>query len=805
MAKMGNTELRAMLAAQHADAMAASGASKLSAARSDATAYYNGDMSKDMPSAPGRSSAVSLDVADVIEGLMPQLMSALAGTDEVVEFQAVGPEDMEAAEQETDYINHVFMNQNHGFLVLYSFIKDALLHKVGVVKVWWEEEEREERETYYDKTVDEYALIVANPDVEVVEHSEHTAEESGMGGGPLGAGGAPSVGSAVPGGTVPSGIEAGVPTVLHDVTVVKKKSYARAKVMGVPPEEFGIERGARTIKDCNYCFHKVVDNTEADLIARGYDAKQIKALATYKTNDNTEAANRDTVDEGSQGGSGEVNPASRPVEIIEHYVRMDYKGDGKPCLYRVTTGGSQGEILKLDGEPDIIEFDAIPFAAMTPVIVTHRFYGRSIADLIMDIQRIKTALLRGLLDNMYMVTNPRVEVSEQHSTENTLDDLLVSRPNGIIRTKMIGGIEWQKVPSVGGDMYPALEYLDQIKETRTGVSKRGQGIEPDALTNQSATAAKIVENASQMRVRLIARIFAETGIRDLFWLLHGTIKKHAQQAAVVRLRKNWVTVDPRQWKGRDDLTVHVGLGTGGRSQRLLELRLIADAQEKLLLGGFTNIVKPEQLYGTAKAMVKAMQEPDTETYFADPKSQPEWKPKPDPKMIELQVKGQLDERAITLKAEIEKLQAQADIATQDRKTQAEIVLAKEKFALERELKLIEHQTKMAESQQQLKMKTETHKQSMVMADKKALKNTPPGTGDAVVEYMDGHAKRSEEMATQMSEAVRQLSEQLAQMNEQMAAPAEIIRDARGKAQGIRRGGHVRQIVRGPDGRAQGLQ
>ena len=183
MPQMTEESLRAMLASQYAAAMAASNASKLSGERADAMAYYIGDMSKDMPAAEGRSSAVSTDVADTIEGLMPQLMDIFAGSDEVVRFEPVGPEDEEAAQQETDFVNHVFMQNNPGFMVLYSFIKDACLSKVGIVKVWWEEREEEERETYYDLTEDQFALLaqaVAASDggMVIAEHTVNNGEEA---------------------------------------------------------------------------------------------------------------------------------------------------------------------------------------------------------------------------------------------------------------------------------------------------------------------------------------------------------------------------------------------------------------------------------------------------------------------------------------------------------------------------------------------------------------------------------------------------------------------------------------------------
>lgn len=176
MAKIDTSTLKAMLAAERSNALAAVEASKLSSERSDAMDYYLGDMTKDMPAEEGRSQAVSTDVADTIEGLMPQLMDIFAGSDEVVRFEPVGPEDEEAAQQETDYVNHVFMQQNPGFMTLYAFIKDALLSKVGVVKVWWEEREEEQRETYFDLTDDQFALVAqqvaeSSGSIEIVEHT----------------------------------------------------------------------------------------------------------------------------------------------------------------------------------------------------------------------------------------------------------------------------------------------------------------------------------------------------------------------------------------------------------------------------------------------------------------------------------------------------------------------------------------------------------------------------------------------------------------------------------------------------------
>jgi len=232
------------------------------------------------------------------------------------------------------------------------------------------------------------------------------------------------------------------PAVTHDVTLVITRKFAQAKVLGVPPEEFGIERGARNIRDCNYCFHELVTKTESQLIAEGFDANQIRSLGDYTGNTEIETLARDTVQEHFATGSGSANSAARLVRITEHYVRMDYEGNGRAGLYQVITGGDQDEILRQNGRECITPFDAIPFAATTPVPVTHRFFGRSIADLVMPLQREKTALKRGALDNLYLHNNPRVEVAESNAGPNTLDDLLVSRPGGVVRTKTPGGLNW---------------------------------------------------------------------------------------------------------------------------------------------------------------------------------------------------------------------------------------------------------------------------------------------------------------------------------------------------------------------------
>jgi hypothetical protein len=459
---------------------------------------------------------------------------------------------------------------------------------------------------------------------------------------------------------------------------------------------------------------------------------------------------------------------------------MDYEGDGKPRLYRVTTGGDEGEILTRDGEPDVTEVPAMPFAAMTPVIVTHRFFGRSIADLVMDIQRIKTALLRALLDNAYLANNPRTEVAESHATETTLDDLLVSRPGGIVRTKMPGGLAVIQHPDIGGQVFPLLQYQDATREWRTGVSRQGQGVDPNALQNQVATIANQMLAASQAKMKLVARIFAETGIRDLFCLLHSTIRRYGKAAETVRLRNKWVPVDPREWRLREDMTINVGLGTGSKAEQLGQLQLLIGAQEKVIAAG---LVSPKNLYNSAKELVKVVGHKDPNAFFTPPDQPPDPKdptaapiqPPQDPKMAELQAK-----------AEIEKLQAQADIETQNRKTTAELTLAEKKFELEAQLKVLDAQLKQEEHKAAMAMKASDHQMRMAHAHDRADGQQP---------------KASIEINTLSPEQVREhigtlVAADTARQDQRIQALVDMVQAAANRRP---------KRVRGPSGRTYELQ
>ena len=537
----------------------------------------------------------------------------------------------------------------------------------------------------------------------------------------------------------------------HDVTIVRTKTYSCARVLGVPPEEFGIERNARDIKNCNYCFHDIVTKTRADWIAEGYDEEQVNSLPEYTGIVSAETLARDTVWEHAQSSSSTINKAAQYVKVTENYIRVDYEKDGKPKLYQVITGGEDGPVLIKDKEPAIFPFDQIPFASATPIPVPHRFFGKAIADIIIQTQKEKTAMKRGALDNMYLHNNPRVEVSEDAAGPNTLDDLLTSRPGGVVRTKKAGGLNWQVVPDITGSIYPMLQYLDAELESKTGLAKQTQGVDANALQNQSATAVAQVFSASQMRVKMVARVLAE-GIRDMFSLLHATIRKHGGEAQTVRLRNQWVQVDPRNWKTRDDMTINVGLGSGGKAQQFAQMMALANVQKELIAGGKPHLVGDDGLYNMAAELCKIMGYRNPDRFFNDPNEKdpqtgqlknPPPPPQPDPKLQIEQEKQKGKQQDTIAKYVLDQQKAQNDAAHEAAQAQADIMVAKIKSEIEAKQAILEALLKANEHQQTaihqerthtldvakaamtMQHQQETHDQKLELA-RETAKNKPKG-------------------------------------------------------------------------------
>ena len=508
---------------------------ELSKQRETAMEYYYG-----LPfgnEVDGRSQFVDSTVQDTIEWIKPSLMRVFASGDDMVKFNPVGPEDVEMAKQATDYVNYVFTKLNNGWEILYNWFTDALLSKNGIVKVWWNEEEVWNREEYKGLTEIELDALINEEDVEVLAHSPYiSAEESGDGDGDY------------------------TSTTYHDVVIKRLNSKGSIKIENVPPSEFLINREAKTIQDARFVCHRV-RKTLSELREMGYDPDPDELGGGEDVVYNSERQARYAFDLSSNSdvgnwGIGGTEESLREYWLHENYVKTDYDGDGIAELRKVCTIGS----TVLANEP----IDSIPFVSICPIRIPHKFFGLSVADQVESLQLIKSTLMRNLMDNMYNQNFGRYAVLEGQAN---LDDLLTQRPGGVVRVKSPNAVTPLATPSLEPYSFQMLEYLDGVRESRSGVSKNTQGLNDNALTSHTtATAVAQVMTAAQARVELIARNFAETGVKELMSTIYELLQKNQDTDTVIGIRGTWIPINPSAWRDKYDCTVAVGLGHGNRDQ-----------------------------------------------------------------------------------------------------------------------------------------------------------------------------------------------------------------------------------------------
>lgn len=667
--QMTDRELSAIVMAEVRDAVGYLGSSSsISEERATALRYYMGEPFGD--ERDGRSKVVSRDVADTVEWILPSLLRVFTAGDDIVRFEPVGMEDEPFANQATDYINHVFNKDNNGFLVLYTWFKDALIQKNGIVKYWWEVTERAETESYSGLSEAEMIHLISAADVEVLEHTKSAAPTDDVLSAPH-----PDMGGET-----------------HDVKIRRQHSEGRVRIEPVPPEEFLIARRARSLDDADFVGHRVY-KTRSELVAAGYPKRLVETLPTYHDVDDTdEALARWEDDEFRTAGS--LDPMMQTVEIIEAYLKVDEDGDGIAELLKVTVAGGEGGQL-LDKEP----VDDVPFASLCPVPMPHKFFGLSVADLVMDLQRIKSVLWRQMLDNLYLTNNPQREVVMSKLEKGGLDDLLNSRVGGIIRAKQEGAVRELAVPHAASASFPMMEYVDRVRQYRTGVAPASTGLDAEALENQTATAVNQMTAAANQRIELIARIFAETGVKDLFRGLLRLVAHHQDKPRMVRLRNQWVPMAPAQWNAEMDVSVEVGLGHGNRDQQMGTMMQVLSLQKEALGAGGLGLVTPKHIYNALTKMVQWAGLKSVTPYFSDPDQQPMQGPQqmaPDPAVMahekaaaELQVKREQAMAEVELDAQKQAARLATDREVALVKAQAEAQLRQERLVAEMRLKEME--------------------------------------------------------------------------------------------------------------------
>ena len=565
--------------------------SEISDDREDALERYFGEAYGDEQ--PGRSAIVTRDVLETIEWIMPSLLKVFMAGDDIVRYAPVGPEDEEFAEQATDLANVVFHKDNNGFLILNTWFKDALLQKMGVVKSFWNEQEIINTTTHEDLTLEELIALASAEGAEIKNHTEKNVD-----------------GSALDDMEYEDGFQ---PDTLHDVTITTTSEKNRIEIVPIPPEEFFMSYDAMDPDDAVYLEHRT-SKTKTQLLHDGFSKKVVNDLPIDSSEDTT--GERQTRMGQTREHEENADATMHEVTVYESYVFADTDGDGKAEWNRVLWAGYT--VL----EREII--DKQPFSTICPIPVPHRAYGLSLADLVMDIARIRTVIMRGTLDNLYLANNPEREVDVNKIVD--MDDFLTTRPGGIKRVEQVGASREINHPFVAQHSFPMLDGLDAISAKRTGVSDMTMGVDADALANQTATASNNAMATKNQRTEMIARIFAETGVKHLFRRILHLLIDNQDKARVVKLRNKWVEMDTQQWNPEMDVTIDVGLGNGNRDQQMSHLNNILSWQKELLASGGLGMITPKHVYNTMSRMLTTIGFKNTEPFLTDPGDQPMQQP-----------------------------------------------------------------------------------------------------------------------------------------------------------------------------------
>ena len=631
--------------------------SKLTQQRTDAMDRYYGK--KYGNEQDGRSQSGTRDVADGIEWIMPSLMKIFTGGDKVVQFEPQGPEDVQMAKHATDYVNYVIMRQNPGFNIIYSWFKDALLQKNGIVKNYWDDTTETTREEYKNLTEEEFTALLIDDEIEVKEHT------------------------ATGGQTEVDGMVS-IQPMLHDVVIERTRESGQVRIEPVPPEEFLINQYAKNIEDARFVAHRV-KKTKSELIEQGYSKTKIeRAFSAEEAEWKSERLARFDYDSNSSYPDGSVDDG---IWVTECYVRVDFDNDGIDELRKITKVGD--EIL--DNEA----VDSVPFSSLTPVPMPHKFYGLSIYDLISDLQLIKTTLMRNLLDNMYLTNNGRYEVVEGQAN---LDDLMTSRPGGIVRVRTPGAVSPLATPQLDQNSFNMLGYLDSIREERTGVNKNSMGIGEGGLkSHQTATGVAQVMTAAQQKIELIARVFAETGMKDLANNVYQLVQKFESPEKLIRLNNEWVTLYPAEWKEKLDCTAQVGLGFGNKDMNLMHLGQLAQTLQMISQHPAAGMmIKPKNVYNLVAEQIKSMGMKNVHDFITDPGEGDVPQQGPSAEDQAKQMEAQL--KAEELKLKLQKMQTESSLKAKEMELDSQLAQQ------ELELKAAEAQVDMQIKAQELEIK-----------------------------------------------------------------------------------------------------
>ena len=557
--------------------------SEIAPSRIKAQRYFDGEV--DIGEEDGRSKVVATKVRDTVRAIKPSLMRVFLSTDRAVEYVPSGPKDVNFAELATKYMQYKF-NELGGYRIINDAFHDALVKKVGIVKAYWDTYTDQEIYEYHDLNDQEYALIANEDNVEILEHDVEASIEID-----------------------PMGMQVEMPK--HYLKIARNTERGDMCMESVPPEEFFVDRSAKRLEDAYVVAHRT-EMRVSDLVAMGYDydeVSELTGLSTANTTANSEEFERQGYDTVYAQESIQ-DPSMKLVAVTEAYMRIDVDGTGVAQLQRVVLGGDDYQLLSI--EP----WGEVPFAVFEIDPEPHTFFGRSIADILMNEQDASTMMLRGVLDNVALTNNPQREILDG---QVNIEDLLNNEIAGIVRVKTSGAIRDLAVPFVAGQTLVAMQYLDAEIESKTGVTKASSGLNPDAMQSTTAAAVNATIQAAAGQVEVMARNLAEGGMRRLFKIMLKLMVENVDEAVMMRMAGGqYQPVDPRAWNAKMDVTVNVGLGTGREDQRSAALAQALQMQMQVYQGYGPNngLVSMTNIRNTLADMLAIQGVRNADRYFA---------------------------------------------------------------------------------------------------------------------------------------------------------------------------------------------
>jgi hypothetical protein len=644
---------------------------ELSQDRDKMMEYYDGEM-KDVVAEQGRSQVVSRDVKAIIKKVKPSVMRIILGNDKVVEYCPVsdGSDEqdnlrVEQAAQATDYVNSIVFPESNGPEAVEDAIDDALKLRNGIIRWWFDKRITTSVSSHTGLPEEELVQLVADDDVEVIEQS--TQQEQIV-------------------------TEQGAQEITtYNVKIRRKKVQGKTLLAAVPPEELLVHPDALDIAESPITgINKRLRRSE--LVAMGYDRDKIETLS-MAAGDIEQDSEEDTRRREVYRHDDMVQRQLQEVEYYELYVRVDADDDGIAELRRLVFAGGLGVQNLLENE----ECDEVPFADIICARRPHQREGDSISDDEMEIQKIKTVLLRQTLDNLYWQNMPQPTVQEGVIVNP--DAVLNPSFGKPIRVKQgtdaRAAVAYNPIPFVAEQSFGMLEYLDKESTDRTGISDASSGMAPDALQNMTAKATALIEQGGIGQTELMVKTIAR-GLKRVFEGLLKTIIKHQDVPRTVYLRGQWVTFDPRQWNAGMNATVNTGLGAGTRERDMMMMTQIIGLQKDLLLnlGPDNPFVKPDNLYNAVTKFAESAGAKATDQYFTKPDPQEIAQKmqaaanKPDPAALKVQADAQASAQKAQLDAQNQQQKAQFDLQIQSQQQQQDYSLEMERmnreFALKQE-------------------------------------------------------------------------------------------------------------------------